>query len=733
MHPSRLISFVLSTRINIGVLLLILGSLTIQSQAQNFVNPDLNGTISGTSSLPTNWQFVPNTYLHSQATSTNGATPDLTDINGPNANAGISGIPYSGSTFLCGLHLNLGNSYWHEGIMQTVSGFTPNATYSVHFHQSVVKQTNAIDTSGSWAVYIDNTLVGTTTPTVSRTHYNHNNFAWEARSISFTATAASHSIKFLPMDDDPVQDLSTTDSAGGLRMGIDSIYISTCTNGPTVNIGNDTTLCPGDTLTLDAFAANSTYQWKGGATQSTNRVFKPGIYWVDVTRNNCATRDSIEIQFHSFAQSLLGNDTSICQGDTLTLNASLPNASYVWKDGSTNGSIKVHKTGTYWVDITINQCSLRDSIVIQPLQLASNFLGRDTTLCDGDTLTIQPTDPNASYTWQDGSTGNTHRVFQSGSYWANMNVGKCKSSDTVLVQFITLDPVQLGEDTTLCEGDTLILDASAQNSTYSWSDQSTLSTLRVTQSGKFWVKVFSLGCEVNDSIQVDYDQKPNIHLGNDTTICPGDSLLLFAGPNQNDYTWSDQSTKTTMMVADSGVYWVDVRQKKCIATDTIRILHVALPKLNLGNDSVLCNGDTLFLDASADQATYQWQDQSTKSRFAVTQAGTYWTRVRVNQCALSDTISIEMTACRTRLEFPNVFTPNGDGHNDLFSTIGNEGIAEMHTLIYNRWGRLVYETNNPRIEWDGSDMTDGTYFWIVSYTTIFGDSDRLSGYLTLVR
>jgi hypothetical protein len=195
---------------------------------QNFLNGDLNGII-GVSSLPANWQFVPFTDVNCQATWISGATPDVTGLLGPDSASGLNGNPYSGQTFVSGLHAGDNTLMYQEGIMQNVSGFIINHTYSISFYQSVVKQTFCLDVSGSWAVYIDTNLIGITPPTHSSAAFNSTSFIWELENITFTATSTSHLIKFLPLDDDANHDFSATDSTGGLRMGIDYISLISAT------------------------------------------------------------------------------------------------------------------------------------------------------------------------------------------------------------------------------------------------------------------------------------------------------------------------------------------------------------------------------------------------------------------------------------------------------------------------------------------------------------------------
>ncbi|MCU0319219.1 MAG: T9SS type A sorting domain-containing protein [Flavobacteriales bacterium] len=191
---------------------------------QDFVNGDLEGPApTGLTQLPPGWQAVPDNDPVCLATNGSlGDTPDLTDINGPSVFTGIFGNPFSGNTFISG-ERGGGNVVFQEGIMQQVSGFVPGEQYTVVLHQAVVKSYGSFDSSGSWAVYVNSTLAGTTAPTSSAVPYDSAPFPWEQRTVQFTATSSSHSIKFLPVDDDT--NLTVLDPNGSLRMGIDLVSI----------------------------------------------------------------------------------------------------------------------------------------------------------------------------------------------------------------------------------------------------------------------------------------------------------------------------------------------------------------------------------------------------------------------------------------------------------------------------------------------------------------------------
>jgi gliding motility-associated-like protein len=112
-----------------------------------------------------------------------------------------------------------------------------------------------------------------------------------------------------------------------------------------------------------------------------------------------------------------------------------------------------------------------------------------------------------------------------------------------------------------------------------------------------------------------------------------------------------------------------------------------------------------------------------------------------NESAFSTTICVEICPA---YELPNAFTPNGDGHNDLYIPRQNRFIESIDLKIFNRWGTLVFETKNPNIEWDGRDMNgnevpDGTYFYTARIFVNGGpvNTDELqptrNGYIEIVR
>ena len=173
--------------------------------------------------------------------------------------------------------------------------------------------------------------------------------------------------------------------------------------------------------------------------------------------------------------------------------------------------------GIYSVTVSIDHCDVRDTIAITFLEPASIELGNDTTLCDGQTLLLDANAPGANFLWQDNSTGQTFLVTQPGTYWLEINLQDCSVADTIDIFYHPALSVDLGNDTTLCPGESIALDATTLNATYQWQDNSGAPVFTASQPGVYWVSIDIDGCKANDSIDVSYLSITPVNLGNDTS------------------------------------------------------------------------------------------------------------------------------------------------------------------------------------------------------------------------
>ncbi len=409
------------------VLAVVLSASSGALMAQAFVNGDLNGVVLGSSTIPAGWQAVPETDPVCMATANYGATPDLTDAAGPQYANGLMGNPYSGTTYVTGLHA-FGSH--HEGLQQQVSGFTVGCTYTIGLYQTVSKQINAdaMDPTGSWSVYADNTLIGVTATTTSNEPAISLNKPWERRELTFTATATSHRIKFMPTDDDADW------TSDGVRMGIDSVWIAgTVPGGSAVpQLGNDTTLCAGTPLLLQAGAGVVDPVWQDGSTGASFTVTSAGTYWVQASAGCAVVRDSIVVQYQAGPTVDLGEDLTLCPNAAVMLDATTAGASYLWSTGAMGATLEV-PPGTYWVDVTTSCGTVRDSMFIAAAPAAQADLGGDRVLCIGSTLVLDVEQPGATYLWMDGSAGPSYVVTQAGGYGVVVTLGECTDKDVMNV------------------------------------------------------------------------------------------------------------------------------------------------------------------------------------------------------------------------------------------------------------------------------------------------------------
>ena len=409
---------------------------------------------------------------------------------------------------------------------------------------------------------------------------------------------------------------------------------------PVIELGDDQTICEGQTFLLDAFTPDASYLWQDNAITSTYEVTLPGIYTVTVSLFGCSSTDMIEIEFQSAPDIDLGQDIDVCEGQPVLLDAYIPGATYLWQDNSIGETFDVTTSGTYSVTVTVDECSASDEVEVTYLAALEVGLGPDTLLCPGESLSLDASVPNATYLWQDNSSAPTLQVTEPGTYYVEVHEGFCKVTDSIAISYINLPLIDLGPDTTLCEGNTYTLVAHVNGASYQWQDQSTADTMVVSAPGLYWVNGLVNGCITSDSITVHYSAPPAIDLGPDTTLCNPSSILLDAQTPGATYLWQDHSTDAIYSVNGPGIFAVTVTSQNCSSSDTINIAYMGIDPIDLGHDTTLCIGASLILDAGISNATFEWHDHSTASTFSVSQPGTYWVTALAGNCSTTDTIEV---------------------------------------------------------------------------------------------
>lgn len=223
----------------------------------------------------------------------------------------------------------------------------------------------------------------------------------------------------------------------------------------------------------------------------------------------------------------------------------------------------------------------------------------------------------------------------------------------------------------------------------------------------------------------------------DTALCAGQTLKLDVAAHLGSYLWSNQSTNAAIDITQAGNYWVNITSENCITIDSVTVTYNSVEGLKQ-SDTTICEGEKLILNAGNNNAQFLWQDNSTAGSFEVSQAGTYWVNITQNNCTLIDTIEVNTVPCEALLAYPNVFTPNADGHNETFVPIKYKGIQQAQLAIYNRWGQKIFESDNVMEGWDGKInqhtlASAGVYYWHISYTTFNQQQLSKKGFVTVLK
>ncbi|OLY91410.1 hypothetical protein BUE76_05460 [Cnuella takakiae] len=537
--------------------------------------------------------------------------------------------------------------------------------------------------------------------------------------------------------------------SGNLPLSLEQLCtrVSDCSS---FSLGVSRNICSaGDTLVLSirknagciaapAFTYDqSMFRWVG-QTESEVRfiAIKQGSSKVAAAIEGlCGTiKDSITLSISFSAASFsLGSDTALCSGQSLQLRAGDGFASYQWQDGSIGSTYDVKKPGIYHVR-TINSCGGVFSDTIRVTEgLAGNFdIGADRTLCDGDTIMLQMPPGFNSYVWRtsDGTLlGSDSSILihpdSSDTYTAMAtHLSGCTVTDIISIKVKAPMFLDLGNDTSLCTGDSLVLQVGSDFNQLLWWDGSSTASRSVTAKGAYSVKAWdSNGCVSTDTIKVlNLFPVPQVRLGFDTVLCSGQARVLEAGSGFSNYFWSTGATTSSIAVQDTGMYRVMVVDRNgCYGDGQVRInKRVAAPANFLPAQLSLCQYGSIKLKPLNTYAQYLWSTNAVTSEIDIFKPGTYWLEaLDLYGCRGRDSILIKQKQCLEGFYIPNAFSPNGDRLNEVFKPLIFEPVANYHFLVFNRWGDVVYESRILEQGWNGKvkGVADNTaiFTWLCTY------------------
>ncbi|MFA7047700.1 MAG: hypothetical protein WC170_08470, partial [Bacteroidales bacterium] len=439
---------------------------------------------------------------------------------------------------------------------------------------------------------------------------------------------------------------------------------------PIVNAGNDTIICSLDSISLHASASNYlNIQWTSNGTgnytntNDLNTIYIPstqdwanGSVILTLTASGYAdcpdAHDQLTINFIDVPDLISSTDTTICEGESVTISANGAN-SFLWSEGSNTSSIIVSPSlnTTYYVTGSIDICQRIDSFIVYVNPAPIFNLGNDTTICYNDSVTIHAPLGFAGYQWNTGDTTNFISVIPTDTTTYTVTVTNeygCTASDDITINVRPDLGIDAGADQSICEGQSTVLSASGGIS-YIWSTGETTANITVTPTDTtvYYVTGTDGICNDIDSVIVNvYPNLINLITTPDTQVCMGDAITLEVYGAQT-YLWSTGQTDSTIQVIINSdtTYYVTGYAYGCEREDSVVIMHLPLPIFNLGNDTTICYNDSVTIHAPLGFAGYQWNTGDTTNFISVIPTDTTTYTVTVTNeygCTASDDITINV-------------------------------------------------------------------------------------------
>jgi gliding motility-associated-like protein len=520
-------------------------------------------------------------------------------------------------------------------------------------------------------------------------------------------------------------------------------------------------------------------------------AFVPGntTYTLVVTDNLSGCVDSSSLTVNAIAPTTfnmtVGNDVTICPGAPTTLSASGA-TTYLWSPStglssptSANPVASPMSTTTYTVTgSTPCAPSITDSVTVTAVNsvILNVDAGNDITICPGASTTLNATGAT-NYVWSPGTSLSSTTVanpiaspINSITYTVT-GTAFCANpvvdSVTITTDNSVILNVSAGNNVTICPGTPTTLNATGAT-TYSWTPPTALSSTSIANpvaspsTTTTYTVTGTAFCAdpVSSTVTVTAVNSVilNVNAGNDTAVCPGMPTVLTASGATN-YIWSPSTGLSTTIGASTissplaTITYTVTGSGPCANpvqdSITVNVLTAAQLNVSAGADGAVCVGDPINLSAATSGGYsgnfYEWSvlvgsltdsisnSHSLNAYVSTTVEGVNIYEITVTDLCgniASDTVIYDVSS-GCELTVPNIFTPNGDGNNDVF-VVSGKGVSSFSISIFNRWGKKVYESSDISEAWTGGGNEDGTYFYVVQGRSRNGNDLTSKGYIQLL-
>lgn len=320
---------------------------------------------------------------------------------------------------------------------------------------------------------------------------------------------------------------------------------------------------------------------------------------------------------------------------------------YYWSNGAMGESMSGMSVGTYSVTVVDSEhCYITTDVILTPPQPPVVDLPNYMTICPSDSVTLHANDGMSAYLWSTGETTSDIIVSDEGIYTVTItSSNSCTASASSNISEYPNIDVLPETDYYFCPDEYLTIETSGFQSYY-WSNGINGPTFTTPIEYTFWIRAYNGICYYYDTITTHKYPQPTIELGSDTHFCDGDSVMVTAPSGFESYLWNNGDAGRSVWVAEAGQLKVDAYDTNgCIARDSINVVEIELPHLDLGPDSTYCTDGKVILAPvePVHGCSSLWSTGEMESSIAVTSSGSYWLRVTNDYgCSSTDTVTISV-------------------------------------------------------------------------------------------
>lgn len=351
--------------------------------------------------------------------------------------------------------------------------------------------------------------------------------------------------------------------------------------------------------------------------------------------------------------------------------------------------------------------------------------------------------PYQTPVWSNGTTANQVASLCPGNYSVNVtDANGCSSTQNFTISSGSGFNVTTSGNIAICQGQSTTISASGATS-YTWNNglgAGASFSVSPSVTTTYTVTGTAGGCTASASLTVTVTSVPQVNAGPDQSVCVGSTVVLTA-TGADSYSWDQGVANGIGFVPAAGThtYTVTGSTDGCNATDEVVVTVGNNLTIDAGPDLTVCSGQSVTLTATG-ATQYTWTNGIVNGQ-AFVPAGsinTYTVSGVSGTCSGQDAVTVIVIDCGWKLEMPNVFTPNGDNHNDFFVPVTQENITVKRFEIFNRWGNLLLDSDAQVISWNGKtqsgeDATDGVYFYKLTFVDGIQAENTVQGFLHLIR